>query len=192
MIFLGAALGLVALIAWACSGVAGGGQHGRAASGPAPMPRATVTVTLTPTRAMPITPSPGPRRPGNACARRDLVVTLSGTHPSYPRGHEPAFTLSAVNTGKTDCTIDLGPRALPLVVTSGSDRIWSDADCAHAGGSHVHELHRGVPFVRTVRWSRWRSFPHCRHTTLRAVPGVYVARIRGHELASKPRVFRLR
>lgn len=214
-------IAVVALLAWACSGLSGGGDDGKqnaaqvapsgSASGYSPTPSASPMATTsasgspsaspTPTASSSATPQVtvtvtkrakrhGPARAGDACAPRDIVVTLTADHRVYGSGDDPAFTLSVVNTGKITCTLDVGPSALPIVIRSGHDRIWSSGDCAH-GGRKVERLKRGVPYLTRTTWHRTRSFTDCRAGHLSARRGTYVVEAGRAHLHSAKVVFSL-
>lgn len=137
-------------------------------------------------------PSPSPKKlgPGDPCNPDDVVVTADLGHQTYSGGEQPRFTVTAVNTGQRTCSYDVGPKALELRVTSGSDRIWSSADCA--GVSDARHLKRGVPYTRTITWNRVRSNSKCKHTDQKAKPGTYVVRLHGDHVKDESHVFYLR
>ncbi|WP_344243874.1 hypothetical protein [Actinocorallia libanotica] len=200
------ALGVVVLVvgglAWACSG--GGGEKAPAATktsaaasptptvsdggsgsgGPLAIPTVMVTVTQTATVA-------APRRPGDACAPRDVVATLTPSAPEFAPGVQPTFTLTVVNTGKIDCTFDVGSRALVTRIKSGSDRIWNSAHCEDAAASSIQRLRRGVPHTRVLSWDRRRSDKGCDGPRTKALPGTYVIQAQGSGVHTEKGVFEL-
>lgn len=214
---LGGVLGIVALLAWACSGSGGDDDKQQVAersARPSASPVATVTVTVTPTpspsastgtpspsgsasrsvsgSATPsASPSPAKLGPDDPCDAGDVVVTADLGGETYHSGQQPTFTYTVVNTGKRTCTYDVGPKSLELRITSGSDRIWSSGDCAK-GVADTEKLKRGVPYTRTVTWNRTRSTPSCHRTHQKALPGTYVVRLRGDHIKTRSHVFYLR
>ncbi|GGK80154.1 hypothetical protein Sme01_45550 [Sphaerisporangium melleum] len=198
------ALVVVAVIAWACSsasGGAGGRPSSDGATGPGPAPSTTVVPETAPSVPSPAatataaTSSPTPRRsrrPGGRCDQADLVVGLVTEAEVYAGGRAPSFLLTVVNLGRSGCTVDVGPRAVEVRVTSGADRVWSTADCVSGEGADVRRLERGVPHVRTVGWDRRRSAPDCRAARPEARRGTYVATARLGPLKSSKVVFHLR
>ncbi|MEO3874263.1 hypothetical protein ABGB18_36155 [Nonomuraea sp. B12E4] len=212
MSVLVAVLVVVAVVAWACS--SGGSGPERTSSAQA-SPSATPTVdpllaglrtlamgtaspTPTPTPTPSVTtpvPSPAarPRRPGEPCVEQDLVLSLQGGKEQiYAAGSRPNFIVTLVNAGPAMCTIDVGPRALEIRITSGADRIWSTADCVSGDGAEIKELERGVPHVRVLDWDRRRSSADCRSIQQVALPGTYVATARLGGLRSSKGIFHLR
>ncbi|QXJ23512.1 hypothetical protein AGRA3207_004680 [Actinomadura graeca] len=173
VVALAAALAVVGVLTWACTGNAE--EEGPAANAgdvphrPPPTAMPTITVTRT------VTPSPEPMADGGPCAAEDLVVSLTTSRDTYTGREEPRFRVSVVNTGESDCFWDAGP--LDVRVTSGPDRIWSSAQCRHDSRPH-RTLRRGIPYVDGVAWDRERG---CKGDGGPARPGTYVASIKGAE-----------
>ncbi|GLX00643.1 hypothetical protein [Microtetraspora sp. NBRC 16547] len=133
-----------------------------------------------------------PRRPGDACDPKDLVLSLRGGQQTYAGSAEPTFLMTIVSTGRVDCTVDVGPRMLETRIVSGNDRVWSTADCVSGEGTDIQMLKRGVPYVRTIRWDRHRSGADCAVKRAAALPGTYVAWTHADGLQSSKTVFYLR
>ncbi|GAA1794709.1 hypothetical protein [Actinomadura chokoriensis] len=176
-------LGAVGLLAWACAGTGEGEpvRNAKAAesASPPPPPTAMPTVTITTTT----TPEPEPADDGGPCDAEDLVVNMSAADTTYTGSERPEFRVTVVNTGNGKCTFDTG--SLDVRITSGSDRIWSSAECRH-GNAPKETLRRGIPYVDTITWDRARG---CKGKT-KARPGTYVADLKG--MKTKERIFRLR
>ncbi|MFO7252491.1 MAG: hypothetical protein DIU60_017240 [Actinomycetes bacterium] len=191
---LTALLIVVAAVVWACTRMsddAADAGPGSAAAGPS-------AHTASPAAGAPSAgPSPAPqgeRRSGDArCSEEDVVVHLEGLQEVYPPGVRPRFVVMLVNTGDEPCVLDVGPRALDLRITSGSDRVWSSADCVGGdGATKLHRLERGVPFVRSISWNRHRSGKDCSAAHPEAKAGTYVATAVAGSLTSEKTVFHLR
>ncbi|TDD82135.1 hypothetical protein E1298_23235 [Actinomadura rubrisoli] len=172
-------LGVVGLLAWACTGdgdedepVRNAGAAETSAPPPTAMPTVTVTRTTTPPSEPP--PEDGP------CRARDLVVNLASARDTYAGPERPRFRVTVVNAGENPCTWDAG--SVDVRVTSGPDRIWSSARCRE-GRPARRTLRRGIPYVDGVGWDRKRG---CKGDPVR--PGTYVAELKG----AKRQVFRLR
>jgi hypothetical protein len=205
------ALVVVAVVAWACTSASGGsgpssagrpvpvgskdpGARMSASTSPSPTPTPTATAKAVGSARPPANPSPPPshtRRPGDPCERADVVISLRGESEVYSGKGTPAFVLSVVNIGRLDCTVDVGPRAVEVRITSGDDRVWSTADCVSGDGTDVRRLRRGVPHIKTINWDRRRSAPDCRATRPKAHDGTYVAMARLGPLKSAKVVFHL-
>ncbi|NRQ35741.1 hypothetical protein HII36_28485 [Nonomuraea sp. NN258] len=216
MSVLVAVLVVVAVVAWACSsGADGPERRSSAQSSPSPSvspavdpllaglrtPAATRTASPSPSAsasqkaAKSPTPTPSPtrpRRPGAPCVDDDLVLSLQGEERVYRGSARPHYLVTLVNAGPVMCVADVGPRALEVRITSGSDQIWSTADCVSGPGEELKQLKRGVPYVRAVDWDRHRSSANCRATPAAALPGTYVVTARLGGLRSAKGVFHLR
>jgi hypothetical protein len=182
----------IGLMAWACSDSGhkkstaqvrnAAATVSPAATAPGPAPAATVTVTATPSA----TP-PAQRRTGDRCDDAEVVVGLVPTSTVYEGKEHPRFGLSVVNTGRRACTFDVGPKALQIRIASGTDRVWSSAQCASGTGSSLQLLPRGVPYLATVDWDRRRC-----NSDSRVEPGTYVISAREDGIRTRREVFRLR
>jgi hypothetical protein len=198
---------VVAVVAWACSST-GGPENASEESAslaqsatPNPLPDILSTVTVTPSPS----PTPDPtsrsrkvqeiardKRPGDVCDAPDLVLNMADRGEVYAPGSQPRFILTLVNIGEVMCTVDVGPRGMEVRITSGSDRVWSSADCVSGEIDNVHKLERGIPYVREVEWDRHRSGTDCKTEQAVARPGTYVAVARAPGLRSHKTVFHLR
>ena len=52
---------------------------------------------------------------------------------SFAPGVSATFTVSITNTGEDACLVDAGEAQREIVITSGTDRIWSNRDCIEPG-----------------------------------------------------------
>lgn len=148
----------------------------------------------TPTTAAPSTPSAPSATVAAApppCADGDLGVTAATDQPSYATGESVRFTLTVRNTSARTCTRDVGPGARLYVVISGSDRIWSNLDCAR-GAAAVTTLPAGASKAFSVTWSGVRSAPGCPTGQPAASAGTYRLTARLGSLAVPGPVFTLR
>ena len=119
------------------------------------------------------------------------MLSLSASQVHFGSGQQPAFSLSVVSTQPANCSFNVGPGHLAVVIKEGTARIWSSADCVNGTGSLVTALSRGVPTVVTVDWSRRTSSPGCSGPA-RAVPsGTYTAYAVEGSIVSPPVTFRL-
>ncbi|MFJ2032865.1 hypothetical protein [Streptosporangium sp. NPDC087985] len=193
---------VVAVVVWACS--SSGPEKTSKVQAPlsgslTPDPIVTVLPTVT------VTPSPSPtsthrvakatvraKRPGDACDSPDLVLNMQGRGDVYGPGSRPRFLLTLVNIGKVMCTADVGPRAMEVRITSGSDRVWSSADCVSGDVDDIRRLERGIPYVREIEWDRRRSGGDCTAKRDGVQAGTYVAVVHSPGLKSHKSVFHLR
>jgi len=126
-----------------------------------------------------------------ACAAADLTVTLTADGRSYPAGTSPAFALAVTNGGATSCTLDAGEGQREVLITSGSDRIWSSLDCVADPAESLQLIEAGGRYDATVPWSRVRSAQGCPADLAEPRPGTYTAVATMLGAVSAPVVFDL-
>ncbi len=144
-----------------------GGPHGKAGSGTLTGPSAAPRPTATASGFAGFKPA--------FCSWHAIVLSLSASQVHFGSGQQPAFSLSVVSTQPTDCSFNVGPGHLAVVIKEGPARIWSSADCVNGTGSLVTALRRGVPTVVAIDWNRRMSSPGCGGPA-RVVPaGTYTA-----------------
>jgi len=124
------------------------------------------------------------------CPDAALTVTTSTDKPSYPVGSAVRLTLGVRNTGSVACRRDLGAAAMGLVVTSGSDRIWSSIDCGQ-GGSSIVTLAPGESRAVQATWAGLRSKPGCPAQPPAGAAGTYRVNGRVGTLSVPGAAFRL-
>lgn len=96
------------------------------------------------------------------CVPTDLELTLATDATQYAAGTDPVLQGFVTNTSTTPCTVDAGDAAREVVITSGSDRIWSTKDCASADtASRQLLLAAGARDPFEISWSRVRSADGC-------------------------------
>jgi len=145
-------------------------------------PKSAATVTLgpaaTPTQSLrqSLTPSPPSigtaYRPGGSasptaslkpgktanCAPADIVLSLFTSQPGYAHAAKPRFSVYAVSTAMTPCTLPYGPAVVHVVVTRDGRVVWDSAACKIAGKPAVR-FTLGVPQVMSVTWDRLAARP---------------------------------
>jgi hypothetical protein len=181
---------------------AGGGQHrgttqhagGSAGRGGAPLPAGASPSGTASITSPASSPSPSPSTSGVAnpkiCPRQSIVVSLAQV--KVAAGRRPTFNVSVVSTQRADCTFNIGPGHLALVIRQGRTRIWSSADCVAGNGGLVIALRRGVPTVVTIGWSEKTSVRRCNGHAHAVSPGAYRAYAVDGSITSAPVAFRLR
>ncbi|USY23147.1 hypothetical protein NE857_04580 [Nocardiopsis exhalans] len=131
--------------------------------------------------------APEPERPEDPCRPQDVVVTFDFAESDrevYGGGTSPEFKVTVVNTADQTCTVDVGPEAFELRIESGSDRVYSTADCVEGNAQEERQLKRGTPHDFTITWDLDRSFTDCRDSSARAQPGWYKANLHGDHVGS--------
>ena len=211
---LGLAIGILALLAWTVTGMAGrGGQasqagritrvprvahhrpkadgpSARSADSPTAPPAAQAQARPAPTSTP--TPASAPAGLSAACKPSQVVLSLVPGEGSYGPHVHPQFNVYIVSIGKRDCSFNVGPRYLSVVIKSGGiTRIWGSADCMKDTGSDFVPLSTGVPSVLHFSWDRKASSPGCRTIPVAVRPGTYTATVTapGDHLASQGMVF---
>jgi len=125
------------------------------------------------------------------CGWRDIVLSLFSNQTSFGPGQPPSFSLSVVSTQAAECSFNVGPGFLAVVIKEGPTTIWSSADCVQGSGGLITALKRGVPTVLPIGWNRRTSAPGCSSPVTQVPPGVYTAYAVERSLVSAPLTFRL-
>lgn len=96
------------------------------------------------------------------CGAGSLSITLTADQRTYPAGANPVFTVTLTNTSDASCVVDAGEASRGILITSGSDRIWSSLDCpASENAERKLLLPAGGRDESAVTWSRIRSAEGC-------------------------------
>jgi hypothetical protein len=91
----------------------------------------------------------------------------------------PQFDVNVTHVGDDACLLDTTSDDTALVITSGSDRVWSSADCADTAAldSQALLLQPGAAEELHLTWSRQRSNPDCTTQTAEPRAGFYWAEL---------------
>jgi len=108
------------------------------------------------------------------CPVDELRPTLTGKQRLAPK--KPyTFQLSLINGSDKTCMARVTKKNFEFAIDSGSDRIWSTADCP----STIKPIRRKLASEHAVAWSlTWdgkRSKPDCKSGRKALRPGTYVA-----------------
>jgi hypothetical protein len=154
------------LLAHACSGSGSSsrdsGFRQRADQHPAPV----ITPSSVASR------SPAPSRPITACLAGDLKVAVSADATTYPRGARPRFTAVVRNTGPA-CRFPTALSTRTWRIMSGTDQVWSTADCVRSTQGKPVRLKAGAQVTYVLPWDRFRSTPGCAVAGAPAQAGTY-------------------
>ena len=85
------------------------------------------------------------------------------------------MSVSFTNKGKLTCRLDFSRTPLTLKIYSGTDRIWTSADCTSWVPSGVKTLGASKSYTYQEEWPTLRSAPGCKLRNLYLQPGTYVA-----------------
>jgi hypothetical protein len=207
---LGLGIGILVVLAWTVKGVAGQGNQASPAShvtrthhrDTASGSSASSTASPAASSATQSQASPSPTSAGaaagvpvglpGACKPHQVVLSLVSNQGNYgPREH-PQFDVYVVSIARRDCSFNVGPRYLSVVIKSGGiTRIWSSANCVTGSGSDFVALSTGVPTVLHFSWNRKASSPGCQASRAAVRAGTYTATVTAprDRLASQGMVF---
>ncbi|NCT91684.1 hypothetical protein GXB85_12085 [Cellulomonas sp. APG4] len=118
-------------------------------------------------------------------------MTLTSDARTYGPDERPVLSLAVANTSEQACTVDVGSGNAVVTVMSGSDRIWSSADCAADVPERLLLLDPGAADTSTVDWARERSDAECTAGLPAPRPGTYTAQATLLEIESATAVFEL-
>jgi len=93
-----------------------------------------------------------------ACMPTSVRVVPIVDANTFANGEEPLLSMEITNIGAIACSYDVGTRAQEYIISSGSDRIWSSADCALDPTENVMALKPDQTLATTpFAWDRTRS-----------------------------------
>ena len=108
------------------------------------------------------------------CPVEDLRPTLTGNQRLAPRKRN-TFQLSLINGSDHTCMARVRRTNFELKISSGTDRIWSTADCPSVIKPIRRRLGAEHAVAWTLTWDGKRSEPDCRSAREAPRPGRYVA-----------------
>ncbi len=140
------------------------------AGSPTGQPTASTPVA-TPTPSQTASPTPtGPL----ACDQTNSGLSLAG-YQKVKQDAKQSFKVGVKNTGGQPCVLDLKSTNFSLSVTSGTDRIWSTADCAKWVPAKKQTLKAQQSYEFSIEWGVFRSGEGCKEVKGKLNPGTYVA-----------------
>lgn len=96
------------------------------------------------------------------CAPAVVALAMTADATSFAPGVSATFTVSVTNTGAEPCLVDAGEAQREIVITSGSDRVWSSRDCIAPGTeTRTLLLAGGQTDTTPFAWNRIRSAEGC-------------------------------
>jgi hypothetical protein len=108
------------------------------------------------------------------CSAEELRPTLTGKQRLAPKKRN-TFQLSLINGSDQTCMARVTRMNFELKIYSGSDRIWSTADCPSVIKPISRKLGSEHAVAWTLTWDGKRSKPDCRSAREAPRPGKYVA-----------------
>lgn len=170
LLVIAVAVLLVVLIAWLAW------PRGTSAATSAPRVSAAVTasVPVSPAASVPPTASVSPSPTGPvACDPASSNLGLAG-YQKVKQGGKQVFKVTVRNTA-APCVLQLTSANFALTVKSGSDQIWTTADCATWVPAVKNvKLKQGQQYQFDVNWGLVRSKTGCKTTKDVLRPGTYV------------------
>ncbi|VXB95019.1 hypothetical protein [Frigoribacterium sp. 9N] len=121
-------------------------------------PAATETAPAADATADPADTSTEGASDAATCSTRDIELKPVTDKTSYAATELPQISMSITNSGRADCSIDLGSAQQTLVITSGEEQYWSSKDCQVNGTNQVVTLTAGQTLsTPPIAWDRTRS-----------------------------------
>ncbi|WNM24299.1 hypothetical protein [Demequina capsici] len=129
-----------------------------------------------------------------ACGVDDVTITVAAHDSSYAAGTLPVFDATITHTGSSACLLTTGGADSELLIMSGSDRIYSSADCP--ANSTITErdllLSEGASESFQVTWDRQRSAEgSCDPVNATPGAGTYKATLTLQGISAEPATFAL-
>ncbi|MFF2621702.1 hypothetical protein [Oerskovia jenensis] len=115
-----------------------------------------------------------------ACQPKDVTLWLAASKTGYADSEKPSFTVTLTHVGARPCLIDASSAVQEITITSGTDRIWSSADCPAAPKDLL--MAPGDVWTETTTWNRDRSAPGCATGLPALLPGTYSAVVASNEV----------
>ncbi|GAA2521861.1 hypothetical protein [Rarobacter incanus] len=153
---------VVALLVWAIGAIIG-------ALRPGTKPRTSASPSAAATSAA------ATGAPQN-CSADGLVVALATKGDSFALGGKVPFAVSITSTADADCLIDVSDTSRVLTIRSGSDQVWSSADCGSADPKELL-MSKGSKEAHTVTWKIERSVAGCKDGQPALRAGTYRAQV---------------
>jgi len=165
---------LVVLAAKACSGGSNSSGAPSAGATNSPAPTASPTPTAAPD-----------------CLRRDLTVSADTDASTYPAGSSPRLSAVVRNVSDHPCRFRTSPGDRVWTIVSGSDQVWTSADCTGKGAIARSRLKAGKTIAYALVWNRHRSAEGCPTDTPEAPRGTYQLHVTVNGVAADTVVFHL-
>jgi hypothetical protein len=175
---------LLILVLWFLVTSPSGDNDTSTAGDATPSPTASPTTTATAAEALAV---------GRECTEGDLEITTTPNPFTFDSDSLPSFDVAIEHVGDSPCLLQTAHEDSALLITSGSDRIWSSADCPTQSPINDREflLEAGQEEDFQVTWPRTRSAPECATVTAEPAPGFYLADLSLQGIAAEQVQFEL-
>jgi hypothetical protein len=188
-------LGLIAGGVATLTTLTGGAQQASSAQESGQDPSGQDSSTQGTTGAQSAAPSASPTATPSAsptCDQKLVTVKAATNKTSYAADEKPVLSLTVTNGGKLPCKVNIGTSQMDFLVTSGSDRVFSSADCQAASTDLVKTIAPGKSETANFPWPRNRSVQGCENVDgAVAGAGYYVFIAKLGAKVSPPTVFQL-
>jgi hypothetical protein len=185
-------LGLIAGGVATLTSLIGGAQQASSAQDSTQDSSTQGTGTAQPGATASASPSATPSA-STTCDQKLVTVKATTNKTSYAADEKPVLTLTVTNGGKLPCKVNIGTSQMDFLVTSGSDRVFSSADCQAASTDLVKTIAPGKSESANFPWPRNRSVQGCEKVPDGSVAGsgyyVFIAKLGAK--VSPPTVFQL-
>jgi hypothetical protein len=175
------AIAVVALMVWLVVGSLGSTAP---ATTPTPAPSVSPSPSANPTSVAAL------NRP---CTGADVTLAIAANPRNFAAPTLPSFDVTIVQVGSSPCKLDTAAANTSLLITSGSDRIFSSTDCPKDTTIKPQQLllQPGAQEGLTLQWDRKRSAVGCKTVAAIPRPGTYNATLTIQGIATSAAVFTL-
>ncbi|MEX0913469.1 MAG: hypothetical protein WDZ57_00825 [Demequina sp.] len=175
---------LLILVLWFLITSPSGGEGTGVTDSAIPSPTASPTTTAAASGSLAV---------GRECTEGDLEITTTPNPFTSDADSLPRFDVVIEHVGDSPCLLQTAHEDSELLIMSGSDRIWSSADCPDQSPINEREflLEAGQEEDFQVTWPRTRSAPECATVTAEPAPGFYLADLSLQGIAAEQVQFEL-
>ncbi|MFF5792823.1 hypothetical protein ACFY5D_12290 [Paeniglutamicibacter sp. NPDC012692] len=164
-----AGLLVIVLLVWAGIAIASS-LRPKAADG---NPAQAAAPSNTPTAPESSAPAPEPSAGPAVCAEGDVSVLATTAQATHGPSQNPVLVMTIKNIGKSECVVNVGTSQQEFTVMSGTDRIFSTADCLADPSDIDITMKPGGSESARFTWERVRSAPGCKIVNAKPRPGWY-------------------
>ncbi|WP_456787790.1 hypothetical protein [Cellulomonas sp. P5_C5] len=144
------------------------------------------------TSSAPVEETTEPEPSDMTCDPAAVAIAMTADAASFAPGASATFTVSITNTGAEACLVDAGEAQREIVITSGTDRVWSNRDCIVPGTeTRTLLLAGGGSDTTPFAWNRIRSAEGCPPDLPVPGAGTYSAQLTLAGVAAPAAVFGL-